>query len=247
MAVIISCPNCGKIYNSMEGFCPYCKTAAPNQSQSQSHNETSKSENKQIEPTIVSGQNEQSAEHVISAQVQQNKEPLVSDERKQRVQRFMMFNKKYLPKDYEQQEKMIHALRLTSEDRMDLAERTDLKNPVSMIVLSFFLGMLGIDRFVIESPLMGFGKLGMFLFGWFFLFSPLGAFLLVFAAILWFVDLFLIGKATRDRNCLEIMQLIDSQPNMSIDFQPSMSECTNAETVTESGNSQPFGLFLLSL
>ena len=102
------------------------------------------------------------------------------------------------------------SLSKLSEDRFaGLAYSLDLKNPVGMFWLSFFLGGFGIDRFRLGHVGLGIGKL---LVGglWILAYSswrvginmgdPDAVFGLIFSLLLsiwWFVDLFLIMNATR--------------------------------------------------
>lgn len=192
MALMVHCPKCGTIYNRMEGLCPKCGYAAPKQEKNA--------------PDTV---------RTAEAQTGQQSGQEISDVRKQRVQRFMMFNKQYLPKDYFKQENMESCLLRVSDNALDIVERTDLRNPMLMIVLSFFLGSLGIDRFIIGDAGVGIIKLALFVVGLLLVFTVpvvgmipvVGVILLSLAWIVWFIDLFLISNATRNSNYRKVMQI----------------------------------------
>lgn len=81
---------------------------------------------------------------------------------------------------------LILAKRLPKEERAAylMACDQEAKNPTTSFIISFFLGGLGIDRFVIGQTLLGLLKL----------------FTLAGCGLWWFIDLFLIMGATKDVN-----------------------------------------------
>lgn len=186
MALMVHCPKCGTIYNRMEGVCPKCGYAAPKQ--------------EKTAPDTA---------RTAEAQTGQQSGQVIPDVRKQRVQRFMMYNKQYLPKDYLKQEDMVSRLRRISDNGLDTVERTDLTNPILMIVVSFFLGGLGIDRFIIGSTTVGIIKMALFVVGLLLVFTVpvVGMILISSASLVWFIDLFLISNATRNSNYRKVMQI----------------------------------------
>ena len=81
---------------------------------------------------------------------------------------------------------IILAKRLPKEERAAFLVACDqeAKNPTTIFLISFFLGGLGIDRFVIGETVLGLLKL--------FTFAACG--------LWWFIDLFLIMGATKEKN-----------------------------------------------
>jgi len=81
------------------------------------------------------------------------------------------------------------------DDRMYLLASLDLKDPVIILLLSIFVGELGIDRFVIGDTGLGVAKL------------------LTFGGCLvwWIIDCFLIMGRTRDKNYEKLTQAFGYQ------------------------------------
>jgi TM2 domain-containing membrane protein YozV len=108
---------------------------------------------------------------------------------------YLIVNQKMFPP------KVLPTLRQTfdsldDKDSQSIIQLTDLKDPTIALLFSIFAGGLGADRFYIGDIGLGIGKL---LVGW----LTLG--------IWWLVDLFLIMKATRQKNLEKISQVIASQ------------------------------------
>ena len=78
------------------------------------------------------------------------------------------------------------ASKLPPEERAAFLTACDSesKNPSTMLIVSIFLGELGVDRFLIGDTVLGLFKL--FTFGG--------------CMVWWFIDLFLIMSATRKKN-----------------------------------------------
>ena len=81
---------------------------------------------------------------------------------------------------------LVLAKRLPKEDRASFLMACDqeAKDPTTILVISFFLGGVGIDRFVLGQTVLGLLKL--FTFGG--------------CGIWWFIDLFLVMGATKEIN-----------------------------------------------
>ncbi len=78
-----------------------------------------------------------------------------------------------------------------SDDRLIIIQSMDYKDPILSLVLSIFLGFLGIDRFMLGHVGLGVGKL-----------------LTCGGLGIWaFVDWFLIMGATREENFKKFMQV----------------------------------------
>lgn len=100
-----------------------------------------------------------------------------------RVDMFIMSNQKYLPADKTVflKQKLLEA----NEAKFSLATSIEFKDPTIILIVSLFLGALGVDRFLIGD--IGMGLLKLFTFGGIF-------------GILTIVDWFLIQKRTRNLN-----------------------------------------------
>ena len=108
----------------------------------------------------------------------------------QKIDMFIMTNQKYFPA-----EKIMYLkdkLRTMDEDKFSLVSTIELKDPTTILLVSIFLGTLGIDRFMVGDTGMGILKL---LTG--------GV-----CGILTIVDWFTISKKTKDVNFNNVMALI---------------------------------------
>lgn len=108
----------------------------------------------------------------------------------QKIDMFIMTNQKYFPA-----EKIMYLkdkLRTMDEEKFALVSTIELKDPTTILLVSIFLGVLGIDRFMIGDTGMGILKL---LTG--------GV-----CGILALVDWFTISKKTKDLNFNNVMALI---------------------------------------
>lgn len=108
----------------------------------------------------------------------------------QKIDMFIMTNKKYFPA-----EKIMYLkdkLRTMDEEKFSLVSTIELKDPTTILLVSIFLGGLGIDRFMIGDTGMGILKL---LTG--------GV-----CGILSLVDWFTISKKTKDLNFNNVMALV---------------------------------------
>lgn len=78
---------------------------------------------------------------------------------------------------------------------------SDVKDPTVMLIISIFLGGLGVDRFMIGDYILGGGKLGLFIVGWFLCFFPW------IGWVIWgIIDWFLIMGATRKYNSNKVLE-----------------------------------------
>ena len=71
----------------------------------------------------------------------------------QKLDMFIMTNKKYFP-----EEKIMYLkdkLCTMDEEKFDLISTIDFKDPTTLLLVSIFLGTLGIDRFMIGDTGMG--------------------------------------------------------------------------------------------
>lgn len=108
----------------------------------------------------------------------------------QKIDMFIMTNKKYFP-----EEKIMYLkdkLRTMDDEKFNLISTIDFKDPTTLLLVSIFLGTLGIDRFMLGDTGMGILKL---LTG--------GC-----CGILTIVDWFSISKKTKELNFNNIMSLL---------------------------------------
>ena len=76
---------------------------------------------------------------------------------KQKVDMYIMSNQKYFPA-----EKIMflkQKLYSLDEDKFSMLSAIELKDPTTILIISLFLGSLGIDRFMLKDTAMGVVKL----------------------------------------------------------------------------------------
>lgn len=108
----------------------------------------------------------------------------------QKIDMFIMTNQKYFPA-----EKIMYLkdkLRTLDEEKFSLVSTIELKDPTTILLVSLFLGVLGIDRFMLGDTGMGILKL---------LTGGL-------CGILTIIDWFTVSKMTKDLNFNNVMALI---------------------------------------
>lgn len=108
----------------------------------------------------------------------------------QKVDLYVMSNQKYFPA-----EKIVYLkdkLLQTDEMKFNLVTSTELKDPTTILLVSLFLGGLGVDRFMLGQ--IGMGILKLLTFG------GLG--------ILTIIDWFTVQKKARELNFSSIMLLL---------------------------------------
>lgn len=108
----------------------------------------------------------------------------------QKVDMFIMTNQNFFPA-----EKIMYLkdkLRTMDEEKFSLISTIDFKDPTTILLVSIFLGSLGIDRFMIGDTGMGILKL-----------LTLGV-----CGILTIVDWFSISKKVKNLNFNNVMSLI---------------------------------------
>ena len=108
----------------------------------------------------------------------------------QKIDLYLMTNQKYFT-----EEKIVYfkdKLRSMDEEKFSLLSTIELKDPTTMLLVSIFLGGLGIDRFMIEDTGMGILKL-----------LTLGG-----CGILTIIDWFRIQKMTKEKNFNKVMSLL---------------------------------------
>ena len=108
----------------------------------------------------------------------------------EKIDMFIMTNQKYFPA-----EKIMYLkdkLRTIDEQKFSLLTTIELKDPTTLLLVSIFLGNLGIDRFMIGDTGMGILKL-----------LTVGC-----CGILTIIDWFTISKKTKDLNFNNVMALV---------------------------------------
>ena len=108
----------------------------------------------------------------------------------QKIDMFIMTNKKYFP-----EEKMVYLkdkLRTLDDEKFSLVSTMEFKDPTTLLLISIFVGGLGIDRFMLGDTGMCVLKL---LTG--------GC-----CGVLAIIDLFTISKKAKETNFNKLMTLI---------------------------------------
>ncbi len=106
------------------------------------------------------------------------------------VDKFLMTNQKYLP-----EEKIVYIkekLLTCNEDKFNLVSTANFKDPTTILLVSIFLGFLGIDRFMIGDTGVGILKL-----------LTLGC-----CSILTIIDWFSISKKVKEKNFNTLMMIL---------------------------------------
>lgn len=108
----------------------------------------------------------------------------------QKIDMYIMTNQKYFPA-----EKIMYLkdkLRTMDEEKFSLISTIELKDPTTLLLVSLFLGTLGIDRFMLGDTGMGVLKL-----------LTAGV-----CGIMTIVDWFTITKKTKELNFNNVMALV---------------------------------------
>lgn len=108
----------------------------------------------------------------------------------QKIDLYIMTNQKYFPA-----EKIVYLkdkLRTMDDEKFSLISTVEMKDPTTLLLVSIFLGSLGIDRFMIGDTGMGVLKL-----------LTCGC-----CGILTIIDWFSISKKTKELNFNKVMTLI---------------------------------------
>lgn len=118
----------------------------------------------------------------------------VSEGKEQRVQRFLVMNRKYLPID--KIDDLREQLSVLSPEQMDTVECFfEYEEPTNMFVLSLVLGFIGIDRSWLGQP--GLGLLKFFLCG------------CIIGLIIWYpIDISNIYKRTKNYNYEQLQRAL---------------------------------------
>lgn len=108
----------------------------------------------------------------------------------QKIDLYIMTNQEYFPA-----EKIVYLkdkLRTMDDEKFSLISTVEMKDPTTLLLVSIFLGSLGIDRFMIGDTGMGVLKL-----------LTCGC-----CGILTIIDWFSISKKTKELNFNKVMTLI---------------------------------------
>lgn len=96
-----------------------------------------------------------------------------------------------------------------SEEKLQNLSLVPLKSPILAIVLGFFFGWLGVDRFYQGSYGLGILKIALLLIGWITTLIAIGFLILWALGVYVFVDLFFVYKAVQRDNFKKISQAIE--------------------------------------
>ena len=108
----------------------------------------------------------------------------------QRVDMYIMTNQKYFPP--EKLPFLRDRLLNCDYQRFMMISSMELKDPTTALILSIFLGAMGVDRFILGDVGIGVGKL-----------LTLGG-----CYIWWIVDLFLVQNRAKEVNFEKIMTML---------------------------------------
>lgn len=108
----------------------------------------------------------------------------------QKIDLYVMTNQKYFPEGKITYLK--EKLKNVDDAKFDLVSSAELKDPTTMLLVSIFLGSIGVDRFMLGEIGMGVLKL-----------LTLGC-----CGILTIIDWFSISKKTKEKNFTKIVSLI---------------------------------------
>lgn len=135
---LMKCEDCGSEYGVSVTACPKCGCPNPNFTAGQQSTESASA---QPQPQYQSTGSSTNA----------------SEDRKKRVQRFLVENKKYLPQNRfnEIREKLLSI----TDDQWSHVEYIKFQDPTMMLVLSVLVGEIGVDRFLLGDTTNGVLKL----------------------------------------------------------------------------------------
>lgn len=108
----------------------------------------------------------------------------------QKIELFLAQKGGYFPAVYHQS--IRERLAAAPDFKSDIIQFTEYRDPTMMLILSIFLGQLGVDRFLMDDVGMGVLKL-----------VTLGG-----CGIWWLIDLFSIQEKTRISNYQKLMQIL---------------------------------------
>ena len=117
-----------------------------------------------------------------------------SEEQKQKVQNFIVFNKKHLP--LAAMEEIRAKLLSLDKEQFKRVEWIEFKDPTTMIIISIVIGEFGVDRFLLGYISMGALKLILTLC------CGIGL-------IWWLIDIFNIQEMTRDYNYQQLSDVLE--------------------------------------
>lgn len=107
-----------------------------------------------------------------------------------KIDMYLVANGKFFPG--EKMPLIKEKLRLLPDEQFGILHTLQLKDPTNMLLFSFFLGHLGVDRFMLGDTVLGILKL-----------ITLGGCL-----VWWFIDLFLVRDNTKEANYNKFMEIL---------------------------------------
>jgi TM2 domain-containing membrane protein YozV len=108
----------------------------------------------------------------------------------QKIDMYLMTNQKYFPA--EKAVFLREKLAMIDDQRFSMVSAVELKDPTTMLIISLFLGSLGVDRFMLGDTGMGILKL-----------LTCGC-----CGIMTIIDWFSVTKKTKDLNFERVMALL---------------------------------------
>ena len=109
----------------------------------------------------------------------------------EKVETFIMTNSKYFPEGslFALKDKLLNL----DDSKSAMLYSLEFKDPTTMIIVSFFLGGLGVDRFMLGDTGLGILKL-----------LTCGV-----CGIMSLIDLFLVGKRAREKNYEKLTHMLN--------------------------------------
>ena len=173
----IKCDECGTQYDESKSKCPECGCPTPRT------NNTGAGQQRQYTQTPPPGP-------MGYSQFAGNAQNM---SREDRVQRFLMYNAKFFPQM--RVEDIRSALMGLDDRKMQSVECMTFKDPMTMLLISIFLGGLGVDRFMLNEVGTGVAKLI--------------TCLICIGFVWWLIDLFQISDMTKEHNYKQLYMMLE--------------------------------------
>lgn len=187
---LIKCPECGEKISDKAASCPHCGAPVERPMSTIESNRRDFGIGSEVSDDTQSKHDATIQDNRLSTEPPTDASIVVSDRIKKRVKYFLETNENFLPEEYipELQE------RLSEIDawQLEKLEHISFKSPTTMLIISIFLGLFGVDRFMMGDIVLGCLK--------FLLVSTRVGF------IWWIIDIFLVKKKTRKSNYKKLLK-----------------------------------------
>ncbi len=146
---LIECKECGQMVSDKAEICPNCGCPVEKEVVCEECGEHFK----EGEPTCPKCGCPVSGENATSSSFRKES----SDSQTEEVKTFMLQNKKFLP--IEAMKKIQLRLMALDEEQFERVRWVSFKEPGTMLLISIFLGLFGVDRFMLGHTELGIFKL----------------------------------------------------------------------------------------